>query len=111
MVRKDPSEPTSSKGLPESLEIGDFGDRLALFVALADGLSRITERNNGQDFQFIWDAQERLTSSNPRKPTQFEPTLSDQAVKIIDWIARLASETENIVLSIATTIASGACAI
>jgi hypothetical protein len=52
-----------------------------------------------------------LTSVNPWKPTQFEPTPSDHAVKIIDWIARLASETENIVLSIATTIASGACAI
>jgi hypothetical protein len=29
------------------------------------------------------------------KLTQFEPTPSDEAVNIIDWIARLPSETEN----------------
>ena len=100
---KGSSEPTSSKGLPESLEVGDFGDRLALFLALADGLSRITERNNGQDFQFIWDAQERFhlvqsSEAHPVRPDPYRP----------GRIARLASETENIVLSIATTIAGGA---
>jgi hypothetical protein len=111
MVRKDPSKPTSFKGLPESLEVGDFGDRLALFLALADGLSRITERNNGHDFQFIWDAQERfhLVQSPEAHPVRADPFRPGR--QIIDWIARLASETENIVLSIATTIASGACAI
>lgn len=30
-----------------------------------------------------------LTSVNPRKPTQFEPTPSDHAVKIIDWLILL----------------------
>jgi hypothetical protein len=39
-----------------------------------------------------------LTSVNPIKPTQFDPTPSDRAVNIIDWIARLPSETENGVL-------------
>ena len=34
----------------------------------------------------------------PIKPTQFEPIPSDQAVNIIDWIARLPSETANGVL-------------
>jgi len=52
-----------------------------------------------------------FTSSNPRKPTQFEPIPSEHVVKIIDWIARLASDTANFVLSITTTIASSACAI
>ena len=111
MARKDLSKPTSSKGLPESLEVGDLGDRLALFLALADGPSRITERNNGQDFQFNRDAKERFHLVQSSEAHPVEPTPSDQAVKIIDWIARLASETENIVLSITTTIASGACAI
>src|SRR2546425_3344116 len=51
-----------------------------------------------------------LTFSSPPKPTQFEPTLSAHAVNSMDWIARLASETANRVLSVATTIANGACA-
>src|SRR5256712_8778572 len=52
-----------------------------------------------------------FTSVNPRNPTQFEPTLSDHAVRIIDWIARLASDTAYLVFSMATTAARGACAI
>src|SRR5947207_789322 len=51
-----------------------------------------------------------LTLSRPPKPTQFEPTPSAHAVNSIDWIARLASEMANRLLSVATTIASGACA-
>lgn len=62
MARKDPSESTSFKGLPE---VGDFGDRLALLLAFADWLSWITERTNGQYFQFIRDAQDRKRRSFP----------------------------------------------
>ena len=51
-----------------------------------------------------------LTLVRPPKPTQFEPTPSAHAASNIDWIARLASETANRLLSVATTIASGACA-
>jgi hypothetical protein len=45
-LMKYPSETTSFKRIPEPFEVGDFGDRLALFLALAGGPSRITERNN-----------------------------------------------------------------
>src|SRR6267142_2674392 len=40
-----------------------------------------------------------FTLSSPLKPTQFEPTPSAQAVSSMDWMARLASETANRVLS------------
>ena len=47
--------------------------------------------------------------SIPPKPTQLEPTPSPQAARNIHWMARLASETEKrMLLSIVTTIASGA---
>jgi hypothetical protein len=62
MARKDPSESTSFKGLPE---VDDFGDRPALLLAFADWLRRITERNNGPYFQFIRDAQDRKRRSFP----------------------------------------------
>ena len=45
------------------------------------------------------------------KPTQFEPMPCDQAARTMDWIARLALETAEGLLSIPTRIASGACAI
>ena len=48
--------------------------------------------------------------SRPPKPAQFEPMPSDQAVRIIDWTARLASETAKSVSSMHTTTANGACA-
>jgi hypothetical protein len=48
--------------------------------------------------------------SSPPNPTQLDPTPSAHAVSSMDWIARLASDTANRVLSVATTMASGACA-
>ena len=46
--------------------------------------------------------------SRPPKPAQFEPMPSDQAVRTIDWTARLASETAKSVSSMQTTTAKGA---
>jgi len=51
-----------------------------------------------------------LALSSPPKPTQFEPTPSAHAASIIDWMARLASDTAKRDLSVATTMASGAWA-
>ena len=53
----------------------------------------------------------RWTSGSGPNPTQFEPTPSDQAVRIMFWIARLASDTAwALATSIATTTANEASA-
>jgi len=74
--------------------VSDFGERLALLLALADWLDSVTE---GQDGQHVNSAREcpeaALLRSDFSKPTQLDATPSDQAVRIIDWMARLASET------------------
>src|ERR1700694_6251099 len=47
------------------------------------------------------------TPSRPPNPVQWEPTPAPQATRIIDWMARLASETPNgFFVSYATTTAA-----
>src|SRR6266516_124030 len=58
----------SLKGLPESLAVCHLGERLAPLLALAGGLRRIAERENGQHLQGIRDAQGRLDLSQPSEP-------------------------------------------
>src|SRR5438445_13296209 len=84
--------------------------RLALLLASFQGASRVAKRKDRQNIEAGRDVEQRLDFLEPPKPTQFEPTLSAHAVNSMDWIARLASETANRVLSVATTIANGACA-
>jgi hypothetical protein len=51
-----------------------------------------------------------LTASRPWKPAQFEATPRDYAARIIDWIARLASDSAKRLGVVPTTTASGAWA-
>lgn len=72
-----------------------FGERLALLLSLPNGPFRIAEGHNREDFVGVGETDILPNLPEAAKPVQFEPTPSAHAVRIIPWIARLASDTPN----------------
>jgi len=70
-----------------------LAEGFAILPALSDLLHRIAKGNDCHDLDLGRDAQELADLGNPPKPVQFEATPFDQAVRIMDWTARLTSET------------------
>src|SRR5439155_631538 len=101
-----PPEPSEVKRLAGSYRNAALGE-----IVVREGKDEVV-------FQFGGWKSRMASRVNPDGTTSFlsiEPGVRGfefkaHAARSMDWIARLASETANRVLSVATTIASGACA-
>lgn len=110
----DDSRPGDGSSLlelaPEPLQVRDVAERLAVLLPAADGPGRVPEWQDREDLQLGRDFEERLHLVESAEAQPVRTDAVPQAVNSMDWIARLASETANRVLSMATTMASGASA-